>query len=369
MKSKNITYLPSLDHLRAFAALLIVFAHGFILISYKQLYNKPFESDHWIYSNNPLKSLLLEGHTAVALFMILSGFIFTYGALGHKINYFKFIQNRILRIYPLFMLLIIVGISTYSTFTLPSFLQTIFCFGNLPGSLNIGPLSAVFWSIAVEFQFYFLFPFIFKFLEKYNIKKVLNIIFIAILFRIISYLLNSNIRDVSYFTLLGRIDQFIIGMIVAKIYSNLQENLIYKKRFKILLIPSIILLFISLFIFNKLGGLPVISFWKLFWPTYEGIIWGFFILCYMLTFNSTSNMVSRALSKIGALSFPIYLIHYTIITIICEKNWIVMFSDSPYKNALINTLLLVLPITLLISIVISNTIEKPFLELRTKYLE
>ena len=92
MKSKNITYMPAIDHLRAFAAVLIIFYHGFNNIYYKQLYSKPFEFDHWVYTNNPLKSLLIEGHTAVALFMVLSGFIFTYGAIGHKINYINFIK-------------------------------------------------------------------------------------------------------------------------------------------------------------------------------------------------------------------------------------------------------------------------------------
>lgn len=370
MKSKNISYLPSIDHLRAFAAILIIFYHGFSIISYKQLYGKPLEFDHWIYTNNPFKALLIEGHTAVALFMVLSGFIFTYGALGHKIQYLNFIKNRILRIYPLFILLILVGVSAYpNNFSITSLFQTLFCLSNLSGSLNLGPFSAMFWSIAVEFQFYLLFPFIFNLGEKYKIKKILYILIISILFRIISYLLNANIRDVSYNTIIGRIDQFVIGMIIAKIFNVVQANLLYKKYFKIFLIPSTIMVFLSLFIFNKLGGWPIISFWKLIWPTIEGLIWGLFILCYTMVFNSSKNLLSIILSKIGEMSFSIYLIHFTIIQIISERNWFILFSNSPFLNSILTVLLIILPITMCISFITYNVIEKPFLGLRTKYLE
>lgn len=365
MKSKNIPYLPSLDHLRAFAAILIIFYHGFHVITRKQ-----FEFGDWIYSNNPLKTFLIEGHTAVALFMVLSGFIFTYGAIGHNIKYFSFIKNRLLRIYPLFILLIVVGIYTYpNNFTLTAFLQTIFGFSNLPGSLSLGPLSAMFWTISVEFQFYLLFPFIFKFLEKYNIKKLFCIIFVAILFRTVSYLLNSNIRDVSYWSILGRIDQFLVGMIIAKLFHSIKGNLSYQKYLKILLVPSVIILFISLFLFNKLGGWPVSYFWKILWPTFEAIIWSFFILCYISTFISPTNIFSKLLSKIGEMSFSLYLIHMIVIQIICDKNWVISFSSNPFKNSIINVLLIILPITISISFITYNAIEKPFLELRTKYLE
>jgi len=99
MKSRNIGYLPEVDHLRAFAALLIVFYHGLHLLRSRLLHDQPFDFSHWVSTENPLLAAIAEGHTAVALFMVLSGFIFTWGAWGHQVRYGAFVVNRVLRIY------------------------------------------------------------------------------------------------------------------------------------------------------------------------------------------------------------------------------------------------------------------------------
>src|SRR5574340_1306110 len=104
MKIVNIKYVPALDHLRGFAALLIIMYHGFLFC------NDFFSSTRWYVTDNFFCGVIAEGHTAVSLFMVLSGFIFAYGAMGRRINYFAFLYNRILRIYPLFLFLTIAGI-------------------------------------------------------------------------------------------------------------------------------------------------------------------------------------------------------------------------------------------------------------------
>jgi peptidoglycan/LPS O-acetylase OafA/YrhL len=57
----------------------------------------------------PLAAVVIEGHTAVGLFMGLSGFIFTFGAGDRAVRYAPFLRNRILRIYPLFLFVFLVG--------------------------------------------------------------------------------------------------------------------------------------------------------------------------------------------------------------------------------------------------------------------
>ena len=111
MQSSNIAYVPALDHIRAYAALLALFYHGLQLFWHQAAYGSLFDATHWLATGNPLLALLVEGHTAVALFMVLSGFIFTWGAKGRNIVYRSFIRNRLLRTYPLFIALIVLGIS------------------------------------------------------------------------------------------------------------------------------------------------------------------------------------------------------------------------------------------------------------------
>ena len=71
MQTQQHPYLSRLDHLRFLAASLVVLFHFF----------------HFTHgdlkSGNPLVSLVDEGHTGTALFMVISGFIFTVIA-GHN---------------------------------------------------------------------------------------------------------------------------------------------------------------------------------------------------------------------------------------------------------------------------------------------
>ena len=67
-------------------------------------------------SGNPLVSLVDEGHSGVALFMVVSGFIFTVIAGAREVHYGGFLRNRIIRIYPLFVFAVFLQlfISTYN---------------------------------------------------------------------------------------------------------------------------------------------------------------------------------------------------------------------------------------------------------------
>ncbi|MFT7638671.1 MAG: peptidoglycan/LPS O-acetylase OafA/YrhL, partial [Pirellulaceae bacterium] len=110
MKSSNIKYLPAVDHLRGYAALLIILYHGVQLFTNTAKYGAPLATGERLHTGNFWYSFLLEGHTAVALFMVLSGFIFTFGCLGKEIKTGGFLWNRFVRTYPLFLLLIFTGI-------------------------------------------------------------------------------------------------------------------------------------------------------------------------------------------------------------------------------------------------------------------
>jgi peptidoglycan/LPS O-acetylase OafA/YrhL len=102
VKSSSIRYIPTVDHLRAFAA-LVDFYHGMQRLgSFLRTSSESFDG-RWTFSKNPL-ALVAERHSAVALFRVLRGFIFTYGAAVRAISYWQFLANRMRRIAPLFFL-------------------------------------------------------------------------------------------------------------------------------------------------------------------------------------------------------------------------------------------------------------------------
>src|SRR2546426_4916546 len=102
MKSSSGEHFIALDHVRALAAFMVIawhFTHG------TQGYPVPFEGAPVVF---PL-ALLDEGHTGVALFMTLSGYLFAKLLDGKAIDYLAFLRNRVLRLLPLLFVVILIG--------------------------------------------------------------------------------------------------------------------------------------------------------------------------------------------------------------------------------------------------------------------
>jgi peptidoglycan/LPS O-acetylase OafA/YrhL len=66
------------------------------------------------------------------------------------------------------------------------------------------------WAVAVEFQFYLIFPFLLGFLNKSPLKVICGVIACALIFRLMSVALGASARDLSYWHIIGRIDQFLL---------------------------------------------------------------------------------------------------------------------------------------------------------------
>jgi peptidoglycan/LPS O-acetylase OafA/YrhL len=71
MKSTNFGYIPALDHLRGFAAVLVLFFHSSHFISHKLIYGTPYDPANWARAGNPFSALAIEGHTAVYLLFLV----------------------------------------------------------------------------------------------------------------------------------------------------------------------------------------------------------------------------------------------------------------------------------------------------------
>ncbi|CAF1158029.1 unnamed protein product [Adineta ricciae] len=364
VESRNIKYISSVDHIRAYAAILIVLYHGIELIH--QLSSDKKNSQWPVSSKNPLKSFIIEGKTAVSLFMVLSGFIFTYGNNGEQIEYFRFLYNRILRIYPLMITMMMIGISVYPwRFSIEKLFGTLLPFQNINNSsLRLGEYTIVFWTIAVEFQFYLIFPYLNQFLYKKGLMRFSLMFVLTFIIRISAVVEGANSRDISYWTILGRLDQFMCGMVAAYLLKNFN----IQNRMLVRLLPAgLIGIIISITIFHRMGGWNEIASWKIIWPIIEGSLWATFLIGYLTFFHQKDNIVLRFIANIGTISYSMYLIHHFVAFHIAKRSLVISLFKDLFLNAFFTSLILTLPLTMLISTLTYYLIEKPFLGMRKSY--
>ena len=216
-ESPNRRYVPELEQLRCLAALLVLFYHGFRAIGTKLTYGIGSDpASHWIMASNPIVAAIEEGHSGVALFLVLSGFVLSLGTIGRRISYGPFLLARILRLYPILVLFGMAAFAVDRADVLP-LVTTLLPFN---GSHTWGGgFTAMDWTVAVEFQCYLVFPFLILFSARMGTRVLLQAIAVGVLLRCLAvFAQGGNAQAISYWTVLGRLDQFCIGMIAARLY-------------------------------------------------------------------------------------------------------------------------------------------------------
>ena len=360
--SANIPHLSALDDLRGIAALMVFIAH----VTHNFTRGIDQSMGVWLKPANPLFAVLAEGHAGVSLFMVLSGFLFAYGAHGKEVQYWPFVRNRILRIYPMYLLLLFFGAyASPDKFSFESFLASAFLFSNTAAALKDVGFTALLWTISVEFLFYLVFPFINRFKNIFGIKYLFKLLALAIVLRYLAIGLGASPRDISYFTIVGRIDQFLIGMIVASFYKDGNLSLRYPRW---CLVGSVLLVVLSLFALNRMGGWVQNAYWKGIWPTYEALIFSTLIITYLFSHRSLNSRYKALTARIGVVSYSIYLLHMPVLLMVQNKHWYAKVTGNLYWDALISGAY-IFPVVFILSSATYELIEKPFMGFRTRYLK
>ena len=356
MQTQNIPYLPRLDHLRFYAAFLVFLFHFY-----------HFASGSWVpgSTDNILIAIANEGYAGVSLFFVLSGFIFTLIGYGKEIRYKNFMINRFLRIFPLFLFMFFIAISASRDQFNPSDVFYIFFsnLGHAPTSNTL--LTGAAWSISIEFTFYMIFPFLVAFYSRYGARYLLKIILIMILVRYGAYLMFPEIVKPFYSTLLGRLDQFLIGMLYAGLY--LKHKQIFSSYLH-LAFSAVLLLAAFWYLdsnISMLSGDAHMKQWVV-WLTVEAALWGYFMLAYLTVSARYGVKLGRYLCKMGEMSYSIYLMHTLIVVIWVKKIGVITIVSNPQYNLLLNSLM-AFPLVLLLAHLSYTTIERPFLTLRRRY--
>src|SRR5436853_3803242 len=187
-KQGYFTYFKNLDGLRAIAALSVILFHTGWWFTYP---------DTSFYRS--LRFLLVfggeGGHLGVKFFFVLSGFLITYLMYSEqerhgKLNVGYFYVRRVLRIWPLYYLTLVTGFLIYPWLmhlsgkdfqeTANGFLYSIFAanFDNIYNSMPKSGILGVQWSVAVEEQYYLVWPLVFF---AFSRKKLFPLLMLAII--------------------------------------------------------------------------------------------------------------------------------------------------------------------------------------------
>ena len=310
-----------------------------------------FNKDLFLYKIRFISDIFLRANVGVSYFFILSGFIMIVAYhRKEKIGYPDFYRNRVARIYPLY----IVGLLIYffTRYSDVSFYKTfLYLFGIqswIPGKALI--LNFPGWSISVEFLFYLIFPWLYNYLYSKGNKSIWIIaVLIWIGTQIFSNLyINSpaykgphtESHEFSHYFPLWHINEFLIGNIAGLLFVKNRKEKNYDLAVVVLFIAIILsLIFIPLNFHNGLMGV-------------------FFVpVIYLISCNNgliTKVFGLKPLEFLGEISYAIYIIHIPVLYIVRSVLWdYFQISES-------NTLFWIyMPVLMIVSAGFYQFIEKP----------
>jgi peptidoglycan/LPS O-acetylase OafA/YrhL len=300
-------HIKALDGLRGVAVLLVVCSHA----AMSDLYIH--ESLNWVRG----------GKMGVYLFFLLSAYLldrqialaFRRGnvSVRYWANYFL---RRILRIYPLFIL----AIAAYGIMTLagiPTFINRL---TDVPAHLLLLRGNGIFWSIPVEFKYYFFSPLLLwvchRFLRWDWRKVTLLLLAITVASIILQYLFSfSNISTLRYLPL------FLAGTLLSLIEVAFQKERPHSQSYAKLfdgfglIAAGILGLSIPLYFSAVFGFIldihqPVFTFpYAILWTAVlVAVRYGSGILRCIFEF--------KPLRFLGTISFSVYLFHLVIIVLV-----------------------------------------------------
>ena len=308
------------------------------------------------------------GHVAVVLFFVLSGFLITTLLLQekekkHKISLKNFYIRRILRVWPLYFIILVCSVLfvNYSPQGI-TLVLSLAIFPNIAEAFYYGWAgSPQIWSIGTEEQFYLGWPLLMKFCKK-RMMLIFIILFIGISalpqFAVfIGDQLNIDSKTMDFVSRIFNLAKFncmAVGGIFALIalrYERL-KNVLSKKIFVII---SIVLSFSLWF-----GGISFDPFNAEVYATIFGLL--IFNLSYSKIIPEYIDIAP--MKFLGKISYGLYMYHWIIISLILHY-FPVFHENSDLSNVLLYVA--VFGATIIISTTSYYLIEQRLLKLKDKF--
>ncbi len=354
-------HYPALDGLRGVAILLVVFLHNFGFMNY-----------------------FFFGWLGVDLFFVLSGFLITdilLNTLGQPGFLKRFYLRRALRIFPLFYLVLLICLFILPLFTSLhldvsyyrenqfwhwTYLQNwLYIFKEPYGD----KLILHTWSLAVEEQFYLLWPLLILLLRrpKYLLVVMLLILIMTGVARYIVWL--YKVEDLAYSSLytFTRIDGLCIGSMVALLQKI---NPRFLKKYTLLIVLMMAAVNFGFYFINDSNGftLPYLAF--VGYTTFA-VLFG--LLVYEAVTGESKFLQllldNRPLKFFGKISYGLYVYHWPVYLLFFDyiRNLTTGNNLLSYRAAEMISGIAVTFLAVLVSMLSYRFFEQPFLQLKKRY--
>ena len=366
MKQEKI-HFENLNGLRFIGAFMVFLFHAFTIN--REVWGDFFESVPFI----ALRKLTSIGHYGVNLFFVLSGFLITYLLLKElrergKIHVGFFLIRRILRLWPLYFVIVLFGFFIFPH--LPFGIQTVHEFWRyglflsnfdeiINGSRDSLNFLTATWSVSIEEQFYIGWALVIG-LFKWKTIRSFQIFFLVVIISSFTFrIYYAGNQSLLYYHTMSVISDMGIGGILATIVFE-KESVPFIERFKKWQIGLIYLFGIGfLFTAHKILTGRLIAI--------ERVISGTFFAFVLIEQLRSKNSFFKAdripyFERAGKLTYGFYLFHSLLIYYICSTfeslNW------NEHAGYFILYFFLLLFSNSLLSIISYRYFEKPLLNLK-----
>lgn len=360
-------HFENLNGLRFIGAFLVFIFHAFTIN--REVWGDFFESVPFI----ALRKLTSIGHYGVNLFFVLSGFLITYLLLKElrergKIHIGFFLVRRILRLWPLYFVIVLFGFFIFphlpfGTQTVHEFWRYALFLSNFDEIINgsrdsLNFLTAT-WSVSIEEQFYLGWALVIGLFQWKTIRSFQGFFLLVILSAVLFRIYHAYEPQVIYYHTLSVISDMAIGGLLATlVFENPSipwiENL---KKWKIGLIYVLGIGF--LFTAHKVLPGRLILLERLISGTFFA-----FVLLEQLKAKHSFYKADRIpyFERAGKLTYGFYLFHSLLIYYLCKTFEYLNWNQQAGYFVLYFMLLLIS--NSLCSVISYRYFEKPLLDLK-----
>jgi peptidoglycan/LPS O-acetylase OafA/YrhL len=356
-------YFPGLNALRFYAALAVIFSHTDQNVTPRPLFA------------TLLRPFLIDPSSAVSLFFVLSGFLITYLLLREsvttgKVSVGKFYVRRILRIWPLYYFVAIIGLLVfpllygqqyflyviypeYPLMTMPAAAKLILVFCLLPNFASITAPMEHLWSIGVEEQFYAVWPWVIR--NKLSIVRVCMGVLI-IKFALAPIMPLFNIEGMMMIFNELRFECMAVGALGAYVYCEGFPWLKWVYHWSVQLLAWGACVYMA-------GRAMVINSYVT-----TGISLAFIVIILNVATNPRSlvRLNHPLLERLGQISYGLYLYHFPILFLFVTLTpHFTLFNEMPFYPVAV--FIGTFGCTWLVSYLSYRWFEKPFLDLKERF--